>query len=115
MRAILTFTLIFFFLTVFAQFPNGNEVFWNTFKDRTPDSVTQYGGRTSNTGLLTIQAFTANQETAILIPAASNNVWWINLDETSFTYNLRRIGTTRLFSVKYELTKLVENLSPPWG
>lgn len=84
-------------------------------KDGSPDSVTQYGGRTNNTGLPTIQAFAADQETADLIPAASNNVWWITLDETSFTYNLRRIGTTRLFSVKFDLTKPVESPAAPWG
>lgn len=84
-------------------------------QDGTPDKVTQYGGITSNSGLANIQYFPADQETAHLIPYASTNVWWITLDETSFTYNLRRIGTDRLFSVRFDLTKPVENPSAPWG
>lgn len=84
-------------------------------KDGTEDEVTQYGGTSSNTGLATIQFFPADQETADLIPYASNNVWWITVDEKSFTYNLRRIGTDRLFSVKFDLTKEVSTPGAPWG
>ena len=62
-----------------------------------------------------IQLFPADQETANLISYASNNVWWITLDETSFTYNLRRIGSDRLFSVKFDLTKEIETPAAPWG
>lgn len=68
-----------------------------------------------NTGLADIQFFPADQETSSLISYASNNVWWVTLDETSFTYNLRRIGTDRFFSVKFDLTKEIETPSAPWG
>jgi hypothetical protein len=61
------------------------------------------------------QFFPADQETANLIPASVTNVWWIALDETSFTYNLRRMGTDRYFSVKFDLTKEVESPGPAWG
>ncbi|WP_026897011.1 hypothetical protein [Daejeonella oryzae] len=84
-------------------------------EDGTEDKITQYGGKTTNSGLTNIQFFAADQETADLIPAASNNVWWITLDEKSFTYNLRRIGSDRLFSVRFDLTKATANPSAPWG
>lgn len=84
-------------------------------EDGSPDEVTMYGGTSTNTGLPTIQFFPADQETANLIPYASTNIWWVVLDETSYTYNLRRIGTDRLFSIKFDLTKPVETPSPHWG
>lgn len=84
-------------------------------KDGAEEEVTQYGGRSPNIGLADIQIFPADQETADRIPYASNNVWWITIDETSFTYNLRRIGNDRLFSVKFDLTKETETPSAPWG
>jgi len=84
-------------------------------KDGSEDDITQYGGKSSNTGLKDIQFFPADQETSNLIPYASNNVWWVTIDATSFTYNLRRIGTDRLFSVKFDLTKAIETPSAPWG
>lgn len=83
--------------------------------DGTEDKVTQYGGKTTNTGLSNIQFFPADQETADLIAYASTNTWWITLDDTSFTYNLRRIGSDRLFSVKFDLTTPVDSPGAPWG
>jgi hypothetical protein len=50
-----------------------------------------------------------------LIPTAAANVWWITLDKTSFTYNLRRIGSDRLFTVQFDLTKEVPVPTAPWG
>jgi hypothetical protein len=84
-------------------------------QDGTPDKVTQYGGTTTNSGMANIQFFPADQETADLISYASTNIWWITIDETSFTYNLKRIGTDRLFSIQFDLTKPIENPSAPWG
>ena len=84
-------------------------------KDGSEDKITQYGGSNPNTGLANIQFFPADQETASLLPYASNNVWWVTIDKTSFTYNLRRIGTDRFFSVKFDVTKEVETPSAPWG
>ncbi|MFV8345259.1 hypothetical protein [Flavobacterium sp. ZB4P13] len=84
-------------------------------EDGSEDKVTQYGGTTSNSGSSTLQFFPADQETCNLIPNASANVWWITLDETSFTYNLRRIGSDRLFTVKFDITKVVPTPSAPWG
>jgi hypothetical protein len=84
-------------------------------QDGSEDKITQYGGKGSNSGLANIQFFPADQQTSNLIPYASNNVWWITLDGSAFTYNLRRIGSDRLFSVCFDLSKAVENPAAPWG
>lgn len=84
-------------------------------EDGSPDKVTMYGGTTSNTGLPTIQFFPADQETSDLIGYASTNIWWVTLDKNSFTYNLRRIGTDRLFSIQFDLSKPISTPSAPWG
>lgn len=83
--------------------------------DGTEEEVTQYGGTNSNVGLEQLQMFPADEETAQRIPYASTNVWWITVDETSFTYNLRRIGSDRLFTVVFDLTQPVETPPAPWG
>jgi hypothetical protein len=84
-------------------------------KDGTEDEVTQYGGKTTNSGQEFIQVFPADQETKNLIPEASTNVWWITLNNTEFSYNLRRLGTPRVFRVVFDLTKAAENPDAPWG
>ncbi len=84
-------------------------------EDGTMDKVTMYGGTTSNTGLPGLAVFPADEETVGIIPAAANNVWWITLDDTSLTYNLRRIGTDRFFSVSFDLTTEIERPKPSWG
>jgi hypothetical protein len=48
-------------------------------------------------------------------PAAVGNVWFITVDETSFTYNLRRLGSATLFSVRFDLTKPIDTPPAPWG
>ena len=82
---------------------------------RVEDSVTWYGGRASNGGNETMQFFPADQETCTLLKYACFNVWWITIDEKIFTYNLRRMGTDRLFTVTFDLTKPVKNPEDPWG
>lgn len=85
-------------------------------EDGTEDKISQYGGWASNSGLPGIQVFPADVLTAALIPQAATNVWWITIDETHFTYNLRRIGSERLFTVRFDLTKpLSEKIPAPWG
>ncbi|WP_029035704.1 hypothetical protein [Salinimicrobium terrae] len=84
-------------------------------KDGTSDEVTMYGGISSNHGLPHLQVFPADQETANLIPEAASNVWWITLTDTGFTYNLRRIGTDRFFTVKFDLTEPIKTPAAPWG
>ncbi len=84
-------------------------------EDGSEDKITQYGGTTPNTGSPNLQYFPADQYTCDLIPAAAGNVWWITVDEDTFTYNLRRIGTDRLFTVSFDLSKKVEIPTAPWG
>ena len=84
-------------------------------EDGSEDQVTQYGGKASNTGSATTQFFPADQFTASLLPAAVGNVWWISVDDTSFSYNLRRLGSQTLFTVKFDLTQPIEAPAAPWG
>ena len=84
-------------------------------EDGTSDKVTMYGGTTSNSGLPGLAVFPADEETTNIIPAAATNVWWITVDETKYTYNLRRIGSDRFFSVAFDLTKEIEKPEPSWG
>lgn len=83
--------------------------------DGTDEKLTQYGGISSNVGLPNIQVFPADVHTSEILPPASTNIWWFTIDETSFTYNLRRIGSDRLFSVSFDLTKPIETPEAPWG
>jgi hypothetical protein len=85
-------------------------------EDGTPDKITMYGGLATNTGTATMQVFPADQETADLLPAAAANIWWITVEETKFTYNLRRMGSNHLFTVEFDLKKPLETLPlAPWG
>ena len=83
--------------------------------DGSEDAVTQYGGKATNTGSSSTQFFPADPFTAGLLPAAVGNVWFITVDETSFTYNLRRLGSATLFSVRFDLTKPIDIPPAPWG
>jgi hypothetical protein len=83
--------------------------------DGSEDKVTQYGGTSTNSGFENIQVFPADQQTCDLIQYAANNVWWITLDDKTFSYNLRRIGSDRLFSVTFDLSTSTETPPAPWG
>jgi hypothetical protein len=85
-------------------------------EDGVPDKVTMYGGLTSNVGTPTRQMFPADEETVKVVPAAAANVWWIDLVPGEyFTYNLRRIGTDRYFSIRFDLKTPVQTPAAPWG
>ncbi len=84
-------------------------------EDGTEDAVNFYGGITTNSGNPNIQVFSADEHTQKIIPAAATNVWWITINETSFTYNLRRLGTDRVFKVVMDLTKPISIPEAPWG
>jgi hypothetical protein len=85
-------------------------------EDGKPDKVTQYGGWTTNSGLPTRQVFPADQETVDKIPAAGPNVWWIEIvDGQYFSYNLRRMGSERYFSIRFDITKEIKAPEAPWG
>lgn len=84
-------------------------------EDGTEDAVNFYGGTASNAGKENIQFFPADVHTQKMIPAAATNVWWITINETTFTYNLKRIGTDRIFKVAMDLTKPIQTPDAPWG
>ena len=92
-------------------------------EDGTPDKVTMYGGTTSNPGEPTRQFFPADEETTRVVappagnaPSAAANVWWIDLvPGDHFSYNLRRLGGDRLFTVKFDLKPPVKTPDAPWG
>lgn len=84
-------------------------------EDGSPDKISMYGGTTTNSGLPTMAVFPADQQTLDLIPAAGTNVWWITIDGAKYTYNLRRIGSDRFFSVAFDLGSPIEIPAPSWG
>ena len=92
-------------------------------KDGTPDKVTMYGGTTNNAGEATRQFFPADEQTTKVValpagnaPSAAANIWWIELVPGEyFTYNLRRLGGERLFSVRFDLKNTVAEPATPWG
>ena len=84
-------------------------------EDGSKDEITMYGGKTTNSGQAAIQIFPADEETTNLIPEASTNVWWITLNDKEFTYNLRRLGTPRVFRVVFDITKTIKMPEAPWG
>lgn len=83
--------------------------------DGTEEAITQYGGTSPNQGLANLQMFPADAHTSKILPPASTNIWWFTIDEKSLTYNLRRLGTDRFFSVSFDLTKTIETPDAPWG
>lgn len=84
-------------------------------EDGSEEKLTQYGGTSANQGLANLQMFPADAHTAKILPAASTNIWWFTIDNTSLTYNLRRLGSDRLFTVRFDLTKTIETPDAPWG
>ncbi len=83
-------------------------------EDGSADKVTFYGGTAPNEGAIHSQMFPADNETCQLIDYACHNVWWITMDGKTYTYNLRRIGSDRLFTVKFDLTKPINSDYKPW-
>jgi len=70
-------------------------------KDGTPDEVTMYGGWANDSGSNSSQFFAADAFTAKLIPAASTNVWNMELsdDNSQFTYYLERHNKPRFKAI----------------
>lgn len=84
-------------------------------EDGTEDEINFYGGTSSNAGKEDLQFFPADIHTQKMIPAAATNAWWITIDKKTFTYNLKRLGTDRIFKVEMDLTKSIPEPEAPWG
>ena len=81
----------------------------------TSETITFYGGTNTNYGFKNFQMFPADQETATLIDYASTNIWWITLDDKTFSYNLQKAGSKTPFNVYFDLTKEIETPPASWG
>jgi hypothetical protein len=84
-------------------------------EDGSDDEVTMYGGTSTNAGTANIQLFPADQETLDNIPYAFSNVWWVTLNDSVYSYNLRRIGRPSVFTIEFDLTNEIETPEPSWG
>jgi hypothetical protein len=86
-------------------------------EDGTEDTVSQYGGDTTGTGLSTRQEFPADGFSIALflkegLDVSVDNVWAIDLTPEIYAYELNR--PNRHFRVEFDLTKPVDNVPDPW-
>jgi hypothetical protein len=81
-------------------------------EDGAPDRITQYGGDTRGRADAASLDFHADAETAALIPTAATNIWTLAVNESTFTYALRRAN--RRFRVEFDLTRPVPPPPAPW-
>lgn len=84
-------------------------------EDGSDDKVTMYGGKSTTVGANNTLTFPADLETQKLIPGAATNIWWMTLDDKVFSYNLRRLGTGRVFTVEFDLSKELPKPKDSWG
>jgi hypothetical protein len=87
-------------------------------EDGTSDAVTMYGGDTADSGTAGAQDFPVDATSIALfrandLQASVTNVWRVEVDAASYTYQLSREG--RLFRVAFDLTAPVEAPPAPWG
>ncbi|RFF32009.1 hypothetical protein [Wenzhouxiangella sediminis] len=85
-------------------------------EDGTPDEVTMYGGVSTNAGRPDVQYFPADERTRRTIEAAFSNVWMMRIEPgETFSYGLRRLGTSRVFRIDFDLSAPVDPPPAPWG
>lgn len=86
-------------------------------EDGTPDTVTMYGGTTSNAGSADTQMFPADDETRRVIPGSGQrSAWLIEIHPGErFVYAANRVGTERGFQVDFDLARTVSTPEAPWG
>ncbi|MBU7580855.1 MAG: hypothetical protein KAF27_10360 [Porphyrobacter sp.] len=87
-------------------------------EDGSADPVTMYGGDTQATGSAGAQDFAVDADSIALfraggLAASVTNVWRIEVDGSTYTYQLSRKG--RLFRVEFDLTRPVTPPPAPWG
>ncbi|NBD96103.1 MAG: hypothetical protein GVY11_06485 [Gammaproteobacteria bacterium] len=84
--------------------------------DGTPDEITMYGGASTNAGRPDVQYFPADERTRRTIEAAFSNVWMMRIEPgETFSYGLRRLGTSRVFRIDFDLSDAVDPPPAPWG
>lgn len=86
-------------------------------EDGSEDTVTQYGGTSSNAGSSEAQMFPADEATRELLPGSGlRSVWLIEIDPGKrFVYAANRVGTDRAFRIAFDLTQPVIAPEAPWG
>jgi hypothetical protein len=87
-------------------------------EDGGADVLTQYGGDTVTAGTAARQEFPTDAHSRALfvannIPASAENVWAVEINETTFAYELRR--SSRHFRVEFDLSASVATPPPSWG
>ena len=91
----------------------------HTHEDGSPDALTMYGGKSSDSSDATRQEFPADQRTKDLfdaeeIPVSKTNVWAMEIhpDQDMFAYELKR--PERFFRVEFDVSQPVEAPADPW-
>lgn len=91
-------------------------------KDGTEDELTMYGGDSATAGSATRQEFPVDAESIALFTrtnrsVSNTNVWAVEVNATSFAYELRRppMPGGRFFRVEFDLTRPIAAPPPPWG
>lgn len=87
-------------------------------EDGSEDVLTQYGGESVLPPVSARVEFPADQFSKDLferegIPVSMDNIWIMEVTDTTFTYALTR--PNRLFEVTFDLTEPVDNPPTPWG
>ena len=87
-------------------------------EDGSADAVTMYGGDTAGSGTAAAQDFPVDAESIAMfrangLTASVTNVWRVEVDAATYTYQLSREG--RLFRVEFDLTRPVTPPPAPWG
>lgn len=87
-------------------------------EDGSEDTLTQYGGESIFPPVSARVEFPADQFSKDLferegIPVSMDNIWIMEVTDTTFTYSLTR--PNRLFEVTFDLTSPVDNPPTPWG
>lgn len=103
---------------VFTRTPAGIELKHDhRHADGTPDTVTMYGGTTSNAGSADTQMFPADAQTRAVIPGSGlRSAWLVEVHPgTRFVYAANRVGTERGFQVDFDLTRPVPAPEAQWG
>ena len=87
-------------------------------EDGSHDTVTMYGGHTSDAGYNEIQSFPVDEYSKQLfakegLPQSITNTWQMYIYEDVFSYRLVREG--REFRVDFDLNKAITPPPAPWG